>query len=105
MHIISRQPFAAAARIHPNQRQALMDFYRILSPPSMQFRDPDTMRQWCPSLDNFVYRDRWWVINIGGNHLRLIAAIDFEKGFMYVKHILTHAEYDEITDKYRRGEL
>ena len=24
-------------------------------------------------LDNFKYRDKWWVLDIGGNNLRLLA--------------------------------
>jgi mRNA interferase HigB len=35
------------------------------------------------------------VFNIGGNKYRLIAAIHFNRGILYVRHILTHAEYDE----------
>ncbi len=35
--------------------------------------------------------------------LRLIAAILFKSNIMYVKHIVTHAEYDKLCDRYRRG--
>ena len=34
------------------------------------------------------------VFNIRGNHYRLICAIEYEFFHIYVKHILTHAEYD-----------
>lgn len=51
---------------------------------------------------NFKYRDKWWVIDIGGNNLRLIAFVEFRDNRMYVKHIFSHAEYDRLTDKYRR---
>ena len=105
MHIISKRPFSMAAREHPNQRQTLMDFYRIVGRPGIYFSDPEDMRQMFPSLDNFTYRDKWWVIDIGGNNLRMIAAIDFEKNYMYVKHIVTHPEYDRLTSKYRNGDL
>ena len=58
-----------------------------------------------PTLDNFKYRDKWYVLNVGGNHLRLIAAILFTIRTMYVKHIVTHAEYDKLCERYRRGQL
>jgi mRNA interferase HigB len=37
---------------------------------------------------------RFTVFNIGGNKYRLIAAIHYNRGKVYVRHILTHEEYD-----------
>jgi mRNA interferase HigB len=34
------------------------------------------------------------VFNIGGNKYRLIAAIHFNRGKVYIRHVLTHAEYE-----------
>jgi mRNA interferase HigB len=33
------------------------------------------------------------VFNIGGNKYRLIAAIHYNRGKVYVRHVLTHAAY------------
>jgi mRNA interferase HigB len=38
---------------------------------------------------------RFVVFNIGGNKYRLIAVIHFNRGKVFVRHVLTHAEYDE----------
>ena len=35
MHIISRQAFKEAAEKHPNQRQALLDLYKVLNKASV----------------------------------------------------------------------
>lgn len=35
------------------------------------------------------------VFNIGGNNFRLIAAVHFNKGRIYLLDFLTHAEYDK----------
>jgi mRNA interferase HigB len=35
------------------------------------------------------------VFNIGGNKFRLIASIHFNRHKVYVRHVLTHAEYDQ----------
>ena len=51
----------------------------------------------------FKYRDKWWVIDIAGNHLRLIAFISFRINKVFVKHIVSHAEYDRLTNHYRRN--
>jgi len=105
MHIISKRPFRDVAEKHPNQREALMDIYRVLSRNSTWFSTPEEMRSLIPSLDNFKHKDKWWVFNVGGNHLRIIAFIQFVQNRMYVKHIVTHAEYDKLCERYTRGEL
>ena len=101
MHVISRRPFSEAATRHPNQRRALEDLYRVLR--RFDFDSPDEMRRVFPSLDNFRYRDRWWVLDVGGHHLRVIAFIQFTQHRIYVKHIATHAEYDRICAQYAKG--
>ena len=34
------------------------------------------------------------VFNIGGNKYRLITAIHFNRGKVYIRHVLTHPDYD-----------
>jgi len=34
------------------------------------------------------------VFDIGGNKYRLIAAIHYNRNKVYIRHVLTHAEYD-----------
>ena len=84
------RPFNDVSRAHPNYRQTLDDLYRVLR--KCTFSSPDEMRRVFPSLDNFKYKDKWWVIDVAGNHLRVIAFIQFVHNRMYVKHILAHAE-------------
>jgi mRNA interferase HigB len=35
------------------------------------------------------------VFNIKGNSYRLITSIDYQKRLIYIKYVLTHAEYDK----------
>ena len=105
MHVISKRPFNDAAKKHPRLRDALTNLYRVLSRNSTQFNSPDEMRQVFPSLDNFKHKDKWWVLDIGVHHLRLIACIQFVQNRIYVKHIVIHAEYDKLCERYVRGEL
>ena len=84
-------------------RSALAQTFRGLT--RGEFENPEQMRKVFGSLDNFRYRKKWWVLDIGGNQLRLIAYIHFAGKRMYVKHILTHSEYDKLCQRFANGEL
>lgn len=102
MHVISRKPFHDAVKKYPNDARAIQEAYKVLR--GGEFRSPDALRKVFPSLDNFKYKDKWWIIDIGGNNLRLMAFIEFRDNRMYVKHIATHAEYDKLCKKYKKGD-
>ena len=61
---------------------------------------PEELQAIFPSLDNFKYVDKWYVFDIGGNTLRLIGFLEFNSGKYFIKYIVSHAEYDRITDGY-----
>jgi len=101
LHIISRKPFKDAALLYPNQAEALEATYKVLR--TGNFIQPQDLRNVFPALDNFKYKDKWWVIDIGGNHLRLLAFINFKDQRLFVKHIATHAEYDKLCKHYAKN--
>jgi mRNA interferase HigB len=37
---------------------------------------------------------KFTVFNIGGNKARLIAAVHYNRNKVYIRHVLTHKEYD-----------
>ena len=99
MHVISRKPFTAATKAFPNDASAIERTYRVLR--NGDFTTPDQLRNFFPSLDKFKFKDKWWVLDIGGNNLRLIVFVEFQDRRMYVKHIVPHAEYDKLCKHYR----
>ena len=100
MHVISRKLFYAAANRYPNDAAAIERTYKVLR--KGEFKRPDDLKKVFPSLDNFKHKDRWWVIDIGGNNLRLIAFIEFKDNRMYVKHIVIHTEYNKLSGRYAK---
>ncbi|MBY6292145.1 type II toxin-antitoxin system HigB family toxin [Enterobacter bugandensis] len=96
----SRAPFDAATRQFPKQALALDALYRVLKKEHSP--SPNDMRKRFPSLDRMKSREKWWVIDVGGGHFLVIFYADFEQGKAFLKHISTHAEYDKLTDLYRR---
>lgn len=99
MHIISKEPFEQATRLYPTSALAVKALYQLVR--ENDFASPAELRTAVPSLDNFKYRNKWWVLDVGGNNLRVIAYINFVNKRFYVKHIATHAEYDKLTRYYR----
>jgi mRNA interferase HigB len=44
--------------------------------------------------------DAWFqVFNIGGHKYRLVVNVRYDLGRVYIRHVLTHEEYDEIMAK------
>ncbi len=102
MNVISKRPFNEAAKRYPNDRHALMEMFKVLS--KTVFSTPLELRAVYPSLDNFKYKDKWWVMDVGGNNLRVLAFIQFVNKRIYVKHIVNHADYDKLMEKYRKAQ-
>ncbi|GMQ79811.1 MAG: type II toxin-antitoxin system HigB family toxin [Thermodesulfobacteriota bacterium] len=89
MHIITRKRLLDFAKKHPDCSTALESWYRIVK--RADFNSFNELRQTFPSADLV---DNLTVFNIGGNKARLIAAIHYNTHRIYIRHILTHKEYD-----------
>ena len=100
MHVISRKPFSDAIKKYPNDAAAIESTYNVLN--RGDFKTPQELKAVFGSLDNFKYKDKWWIIDIGGNNLRMLAFIEFRHNRIYVKYIVTHQEYDLQCKKYRK---
>lgn len=100
MRIVTKKAFDEATKTYPNDAPSIQRTDKVLRTES--FLSPGDLKKTLPSLDNFRDKDRWWVIDIAGNNLRLIAFISFEQQILYVKHITTHAEYDKLCRRYAK---
>lgn len=104
MDVLKRDRFDEACRRHPTCSNALKTCYRVLCA-----LEPENYNDLGAALGNRLdlFKPRseagWVVIDIGGNKLRLIAGINYERQKLYVKHIYTHAEYDVANDWYARN--
>ena len=89
MHVISRKALVKFWTIHPDSKDPLARWHRVVERST--FGDSASLRQTFPSADVV---EQYTVFNIGGNKYRLIASIHFDRGKVYVRHVLTHQEYD-----------
>jgi mRNA interferase HigB len=89
MHVISRKTLRLFWERYPDSETALARWFKIVQ--QTEFRNFAELRATFPTADKV---DDWVVFNIGGNKYRLIASIHFNRSKIYVRHILTHVEYD-----------
>ncbi|MEN0106166.1 MAG: type II toxin-antitoxin system HigB family toxin [Pseudomonas sp.] len=99
MHVFKKKTFSEACVKYPVKAASILALYKVLA--MSVATTPQELRQTLGTLDRFTPRSGWWVIDVGGNELRLIAAIDFAKQRIYVKHLFNHAAYDKANTWYR----
>ena len=99
MRVISRRPLYEFAKIYPDATTPLERWRQ--STAGAEWTDFGSVRQTFPAADVF---EKCVIFNIGGNKYRLIASIHYQKttkageiveGRVYVRNVLTHAEYDK----------
>lgn len=90
MHVITQTRIWEAKKEYPEAATALEGWYRIIK--SNQFDHFAELKAVFSSVDKV---DHHYVFDIGGHKLRLIAQISFERKKVFIKHILTHKEYDK----------
>jgi mRNA interferase HigB len=96
MHIITRKRIVDFANDRPNCASALESWYRILKHSTItNFIELQAI---FPSADKVAGLT---VFNIGGNKVRLIAAIHYNTQRVYIRDVLTHSEYDK--NKWKEG--
>ena len=90
MHIISRKALQQFWEKHPDSKGPLSRWFKIVQ--HTEFLDFDDLRTIFPSADKV---SKWVIFNIGGNKYRLIVVIHFNRHKVYIRHVLTHQEYDK----------
>jgi mRNA interferase HigB len=90
MHVISRSALRVFGQKHPDAKTALSRWYKIVN--NTHFSSFADLRKTFPSADLV---GKFVVFNVGGNKIRVIASVHFNRGKVYVRHVLTHDEYDQ----------
>jgi len=89
MHVITRRRLNEFVERFPETNKALASWYRQMK--RAQFVSIEEVRTIFPSADKV---GKLTVFNIGGNKVRLVAAIHYNRKKVYIRAVLTHAEYD-----------
>jgi len=90
MHVITRKRLNEFADKYPETRSALARWYSLAK--HKDFANFAELRGSFPSADQV---GKLTVFDIGGNRVRLITAIHYNRKKIYIRAVLTHAEYDQ----------
>jgi mRNA interferase HigB len=90
MHTISKKKLREFWEKHPKAKSPLEAWFQVAKHAEWaSFVDVRKAFNTADAVGRFV------VFDIGGNKYRLIAVIHYNRRKLFVRHVLTHAEYDE----------
>ena len=90
MHVISRKNLLKAAERYADLGEPLDVWYRITK--KAVWKNLMEVRKMFPSADAV---EEFTVFNIKGTAYRLIAEINYRSGRIFLRHVLTHADYSK----------
>ena len=90
MHVISFKKLKQFWQSHPDAEVSLRYWHKLTTVHKWQsFNDIVQTFSRADKVKNFV------VFDIGGNNFRLITYVDYLHGKVFIRDVLTHAEYDK----------
>jgi mRNA interferase HigB len=89
MHVITRKRLNEFAENYPKTKTALAQWYASVKLTS--FSSFSDLKAMFPTADQV---GKLTVFNVGGNKVRVIAAIHYNRKRIYIRAVLTHGEYD-----------
>jgi mRNA interferase HigB len=98
MRVISRRVIEDFIEERPVARSSLLTWYRLAS--KCQADDLNGLKTTFSTVD--YVPPQYYVFDVGGNNVRVIAAIHFNRQMLFVRHVFTHEAYDHWTRANRR---
>jgi len=92
MRIISRKALRAFWERRPDARQPLQAWYADVK--RAKWRTPGDIKRIYRNA-SFIAADRAG-FNLKGNRYRLIVAVQYQFGIVYIRFVGTHSEYDKV---------
>ena len=92
MHLVSLPPLLGFTLKHPDAKQAVLAWCDEVR--RAKWKTPADIKAQYASAS--ILKNRRVVFNLKGNDYRLIVAVAYNVGFVYVKFVGTHKEYDAV---------
>ena len=98
MHVITHSRIVEAQTRYPECRSALDYWYRMMK--RGRYTHFSELKTTFGSVDKV---GPFYVFDVGGNKLRLVAAVHFNTGKVFIRHVLSHSDYDRGQWKRKEG--
>jgi mRNA interferase HigB len=89
MRVISKKPIREFWERHPESKPALEEWFRKVG--KLSAASFPELRQAFRSAD---YVDGYTLFDVGGNKYRIATVVHYDNQRLYVRQVMTHAEYD-----------
>lgn len=89
MHVISKRALVTFWSVHRDAEAPLRAWLTVCD--RTNFDNVSHLRRSLPGVDKV---GKFTVFDIGGNKYRLVAVIHYNRRKIYIRHVLTHEEYD-----------
>lgn len=101
MNVIAPRTLRAFWEKRPHAEAPLKDWQKVIQKGS--FGSVTDVRTVFPTADLATSKEgnTLTIFNIGGNNYRLVVSFNYAKQRVYIRHVLTHAEYDKWNAKGR----
>jgi len=90
MHVITKTHLQKFWIVHPESESALLNWYKVTK--KAQWKNLVEVKTDFPHAELV---GECIVFNVGGNNYRLVIKIKYRTKVVFVRYILTHAEYDK----------
>jgi len=92
MNIYNKSTIVEFYKVHPDCKKTLEHWYHDVT--TKEWKKPnDITKDYCKART--IKNDRA-IFEINGNDYRLIAEMNYAKGWLFIKFIGTHAQYDKV---------
>lgn len=93
MHIITRRRLREFWERYSDAEEPLSVWHGVVE--KADYKTPHDVKADFGTAD-FI-GDKRVVFNIGGNKYRLVVKIEYRWGKVFIRHVVTHDEYDQLT--------
>jgi len=90
--ILSKRTIKEFWAKHPDSKDYLETWYETVK--GANWHNPSDIKSFYSTIS--ILKESRVVFNIKGNHYRLVAKINYEKQWLFIRFIGTHKDYDKI---------
>lgn len=90
MHIISKTRLQEFGAKHADAQRPLLTWFKFVK--KNVYSNHDELKKTFPTADKV---GKYTVFDIGGNKYRLITTIHYNRKKVFIRNVLTHADYDQ----------